>query len=319
MRQSTDTHRTAKDLSPAELAAYRERLDAHFRTRQVDEALLQRAWQTAYRVAAMLYEDFGATRVAVFGSLAERDWFSPRSDIDIAVWGLPPRAYFRAVSETIGFSSEFKIDLVDVESCKGRFRERVESQAVPIQIGKNAVQPRIKKRENIDEVNTRALVQRISEEHAKIAGKVERIREDLPKIEAAPPEYQESLKAFVALHLYDFYKGLENIFTKIAGEVDGNLPRDAAWHQSLPRQMSEARGERPPVLSQKTGEVLRELLGFRHVFVYIYAEELDYERTMENALLASEVFDSVSEELQRFIAWLEKQDSDNMTLTEGVS
>ena len=319
MQQSTNTHRTAKELSPAELAAYRERLDTHFRTRQVDEALLQRAWQTAYRVAAMLYEDFGATRVAVFGSLAGREWFSPRSDIDIAVWGLPARAYFRAVSETIGFSSEFTIDLVDFESCKGRFRERVESQAVPIQIGKNAVQPHIEKSKEIDEVNTHALVQRISEEHAKIAGKVERIREDLPKIGAAPPEYQESLEAFVARHLYDFYKGLENIFTKIAGEVDGNLPRDAAWHQSLLRQMSEARGERPPVLSKKTSEVLRELLGFRHVFVYIYAEELDYERTMENALLASEVFDSVSEELQRFIAWLEKQDSDDMRLTEGVS
>ena len=308
MHQVTDTHRTIKELSPAELAAYRERLDAHFRNRQIDEALLQRAWQTAYRVAGMLYEEFGATRVAVFGSLAEREWFSPRSDIDIAVWGLPSRAYFRAVSETVGFSSEFKIDLVDFESCKGRFRERVESQAVPIQIGKTAVKTRI--REEIDEVNTRALVQRISEEHAKIAGKVERIREDLPKIEAAPPEYRESLEAFVARHLYDFYKGLENIFTKIAGEVDGNLPRDPAWHQALLRQMSEQRGKRPPVLSEKTSEVLRELLGFRHVFVYIYAEELDYERTMENALLASEVFDCLSEELQRFIAWLEKQDTE---------
>ena len=41
------------------------------------------------------------------------------------------------------------------------------------------------------------------------------------------------------------------------------------------------------------------------VFVYIYAEELDYKRTLENATLASKVFDSVSEELQRFIAWLE--------------
>ena len=307
MHPLTDTHRTIKELSPAELAAYRERLDVHFRNRQIDEALLQRAWQTAYRVAGMLYEEFGATRVAVFGSLAEREWFSARSDIDIAVWGLPPRAYFRAVSETVGFSSEFKIDLVDFENCNGRFRERVESQAVPIQIGKTAVQPCIK--EN-DEVNTRALVQRISEEHAKIAGKVKRIREDLPKIKAAPPEYRESLEAFVARHLYDFYKGLENIFTKIAGEVDGNLPRDPAWHQALLRRMSEARGKRPPVLSQKTSEVLRELLGFRHVFVYIYAEELDYERTVENALLASEVFDSVSEELQRFIAWLEEQDTE---------
>ena len=70
MHQPTDTHRTAKDLSPEELAQYRQRLDQHFQNRKVDEALLQRAWQTAHRVAAMLYEDFGATQVAVFGSLA---------------------------------------------------------------------------------------------------------------------------------------------------------------------------------------------------------------------------------------------------------
>ena len=70
MHQSTDTHRTAKDLSPEELAEYRQRLDQHFQNRKVDEALLQRAWQTAHRIATMLYSDFGATQVAVFGSLA---------------------------------------------------------------------------------------------------------------------------------------------------------------------------------------------------------------------------------------------------------
>ena len=43
MHQSTDTHRTAKDLSPEELAAYRQRLDQHLQNRKVDEALLRRA------------------------------------------------------------------------------------------------------------------------------------------------------------------------------------------------------------------------------------------------------------------------------------
>ena len=87
MPQSADRHRTAKDLSPEELAEYRRRLDQQFQNRKVDEALLQRAWQTAHRIAATLYEDFGATQVAVFGSLAEPESFSKWSDIDIAVWG----------------------------------------------------------------------------------------------------------------------------------------------------------------------------------------------------------------------------------------
>ena len=98
MQQPTDTHRTAKDLSPEELAQYRQRLDQHLQNRKVNEALLQRAWQTAYRIAATLYEDFGATQVAVFGSLAEPKAFSKWSDIDIAVWGIPNDKYFRASS-----------------------------------------------------------------------------------------------------------------------------------------------------------------------------------------------------------------------------
>ena len=128
MHQSTDTHRTVKDLSTEELAQYRQRLDQHLQNRKVDEALLRRAWQTAHRVAAMLYEDFDATQVAVFGSLAQGTWFSKSSDIDIAVWGIPSDKYFRAVWEAEDISRLFEIDLVDVESCKGVFRERIENK-----------------------------------------------------------------------------------------------------------------------------------------------------------------------------------------------
>ena len=42
----------------------------------------------------MLYQDFGATQVAVFGSLAERNWFTQLSDIDIVAWGMPNEAYW---------------------------------------------------------------------------------------------------------------------------------------------------------------------------------------------------------------------------------
>ena len=63
--------RTAKELSPEEWQQYRSRFDQYFQSRDpVDEALLCRAWKTARRVAVMLYENFGATQVAVFGSLA---------------------------------------------------------------------------------------------------------------------------------------------------------------------------------------------------------------------------------------------------------
>ena len=134
------THRTAKDLSPEELAQYRQRLDQQLQNRKVDEALLQRAWDTAHRVATMLYEDFGAARVAVFGSLAQGTCFSKSSDIDVVVWGLPGDTYLEALWEIRNFSREFKIDLVNFDSAKGRFRERIQSQAVSIQRGGNRLQ-----------------------------------------------------------------------------------------------------------------------------------------------------------------------------------
>ena len=155
MHQSTDTHPIAKDLSPEELRQSRSRHQHYSKTKQLDEPLPQRAWQTAHRVAVMLYEDFGATQVAVFGSLAEEQWFSKWSDVDIAVWGIPPAKYLRALSEAENISRLFKVDLIDFENCSGRFRERVASQAIRIAKGE------------IYHVHRSHLIQRISDESAK--------------------------------------------------------------------------------------------------------------------------------------------------------
>ena len=313
MHQPTENHRTTKDLSPEELAECRRRLDQHLQNRKVDEALLQRAWQTAHRVAAMLYEDFGATQVAVFGSLAEPDWFSKGSDIDIVAWGIPSDKYFRAVVETLDFSQEFRIDLVSFESCKERFRERVQSQAVPIRNGgtvaNTALATCIKRKEPAS-VNRDRLIQRISEEHIEIAQSVKKIRADLQKLEKAPVEYKESLEMLIARHLYDFYKGLENIFRRIAQDIDGNLPQGEEWHKTLLKRMAEPGTARAPILSEKTYAELHELLGFRHVFIYIYAEKLDYEQTLKNAERVNKVFPTISKELDAFIMWLKKEEND---------
>ena len=257
--QSTDTHRTAKDLSPEELATYRQRLDQHLQNRKVDEALLQRAWQTAHRIAAMLYEDFGATQVAVFGSLAGQKWFSKASDIDIAVWGMPSDLYFRAVAQTIGFSQEFRIDLVDFDNCKGQFRERIQNQAVLIE--KNEIcfattnrpncQATVIKREETNVVNQEELIQRISDGYTNVADAVRLIGEALENIEDAPARYRRSIEIEIARYLYDFYKQLENIFEHIAREIDKALPEGEEWHKALLQQMVESRTTRVPVLSEK--------------------------------------------------------------------
>ena len=294
MHQSTDPHRTAKDLSPEELAEYSRRLDQHLQNRKVDEALLQRAWQTAHRIAAVLYKDFDATQVAVFGSLAEPESFSKWSDIDIAVWGIRNDKYLRASSIASDISGLFKVDLVDFESSKGRFRERMQSQLVPIEKGV------------IYKVDRSALIQRISDERVKIESTIKKIIERLEKIKTAPTEYREEIETTIAKNLVDCSRGIENIFRQIAMDIDLRMPDGSRWHKELLTQMTEPHTERQPVISQETFEILVELLEFRHVFNNIYGEELIYERTDRNAKQIGELFNRLSKELNAFIAYLEK-------------
>jgi len=316
MHQSTDTHRTAKDLSPKALAEYRQRLNQHFQNRKVDAALLRRAWQTAHRVATMLYEDFGATQVAVFGSLAGQEWFSKGSDIDIAVWGLPVDTYLDALWETRNFSPEFKIDLINFHSTKGRFRKRIQSQAISVQQGETDCNRWISECQKIQKeiygkMNDQELINRIADERKKIARTVEEIKTRLEKIESASAEDREDLKDLIAMRLSVFYMGLENILKRIAQEIDMDEPQGKNWHTDLLQQMSTSRPLRPPVISEKTAAALTRILKFRHLFRNIYVFELELEKTVENAQEVCDIFDGLSIELDAFTVWLKNPESNS--------
>ena len=298
MHQPTEDHRTAKDLSPEELAEYRRRLDQQFQNRKVDEALLQRAWQTAHRIAAMLYEDFGVRQVTVFGSLTKRESFSKWSDIDIAVWGIPSDKYFRAVWEAEDISRLFKLDLIDFESCHGLLRERIESQAV--NIGKGETYP----------VDRSQLIQDISEERPKIERSISGIKKALQKIETAPAEYRIAIEVTMAKRVSDCYMGMENIFRQIALEVDLCLPDGSRGHKELLAQMAKSYAERPPVISKTTFENLQEFLEFRYLFIRFDTDELDYQKTAQKAKQVNPIFDIIFKELDAFMAWLKRQESD---------
>lgn len=298
MHQPTDTHRTAKDLSPEELAEYRRRLEQQFQNRKVDEALLQRAWQTAHRVAAMLYEDFGVTQVAVFGSLTKPESFSKWSDINIAIWGIPNDKYFRAVWEAEDISRLFEIDLVDFESCHGLLRERIESQTV--RIGKGEIYP----------VDRTQLIRDISEERPKIERSISGIQKALRKIKTAPLEYRTAIEVTMAKRVSDCYMGMENIFRQIALEVDLCLPDGSRGHKELLAQMAKPYAERPLVISKTTFENLQEFLAFRYLFIRFDTDELDYRKTERKAKQVSPIFDIIFKELDAFITYLEKQEND---------
>ena len=72
----------------------------------------------------------GAQRVWLFGSLV---WGTPdeHADIDLAVEGLPPEVYFRAVGELLCAASA-SVDLVELERAPAQFAARIRNHGVEV-------------------------------------------------------------------------------------------------------------------------------------------------------------------------------------------
>ena len=298
---------TISEMSPSELAKCRENLKRRWENRRVDTVLIQQAWQAAYRIATVLYQAYGAEKVAVFGSLAEHGWFTKGSDIDIAVWGLSDAQCRDARSEIANLCPKFKIDLINFEASTGLFRERVQRQAIPLKKAdagidrqlpyKHSYLPTIARNGTIYEMNQIKLIQRIADERAKIDRVVGSITELLQEIEVATPRHRKFFEELTAKKLVEVYSGIERIFERIASEVDMHTPRGNRWHNDLLEQMAKRQPERPPVIAQKTLLRLKELLDFRHKVNNIYGDELIYEKAEEHAKPITELFTAVSEEL----------------------
>ena len=311
MRRET----TTSGMSPSELAKCRENLKRQWENRQVDKELVQRAWETARRLAIVLYRDFGATKVAVFGSLTEPKRFRQNSDIDILVWGVSYDKCLDALWETKGLDPEFKIDIINFKSVDRLFCDRILSEAIPIdKAGTDAFTlVNASDRENGEtyRVNPDELIQRITDERTKIDRTVGRVERALEKIDILPVDAREFIERALAADLAEVYTGFEKIFERIANEIDKQLPKGERWHTDLLTQMAERCPERPPVISEGTQQTLEQLLRFRHKVNNIYGDELIYEKAEEHAKSITELFTTVSEDLDTFISFLtETHESD---------
>ena len=310
-----------RKMSADQLSACRKRLEQLWKSRVVDESLLHRAWQVTHEVAILLYEEFGATQVVVFGSLTELMWFTSQSDIDIAVSGLSHDMYDKAYSKIMSFDSEFKIDLINFDIAKGIFRERVKHQAIPIEKGTRPalwktlyehLQQQVFPANDgeIYEMNRKRLTQRINDELEKISETLERITRGLESIDVLPVQAREFIENTIATDLADVYRGIENIFLRIAREVDMHVPTGSRWHKNLLAQMTEQRPERPSVISEDIYPQLEKLLEFRHKVTNIYGRQLVYEKTEEHAKSIGELFAALSQAFNAFTDSLAKREED---------
>jgi uncharacterized protein len=118
--------KTAVSLTTKEIEAYRHSaLQTKPKRQEAVQARQRRAWQIARKAARVLKKQFGAQKVMVFGSLVHPALFHRESDVDLVVWGLIGRDYFRAASVLLDIDPSISIDLVAFEDARPGLQEVV--------------------------------------------------------------------------------------------------------------------------------------------------------------------------------------------------
>ena len=122
---------TSVQISEQAMARYRQAAQAREVAQQrATEQRRQLAWAVARQAASLLRESFGASRVIAFGSLVHGAWFGAHSDIDLAVEGVLPAAFWRAWAALDRIDPSFEIDLVALESASEQLRAEIMDHGV---------------------------------------------------------------------------------------------------------------------------------------------------------------------------------------------
>ncbi len=127
--------KTALDITGDEWRAYDMGAAVRRRQASVDHQAQERweqAQELAREAARRLREQFGARRVLLFGSAVERSSFTRWSDVDLAVWGVPPERFYAAVAAVTSLSTDIPVDLVDTEQCSEDLKKTIEQEGVEL-------------------------------------------------------------------------------------------------------------------------------------------------------------------------------------------
>jgi predicted nucleotidyltransferase len=243
------------------------------------------ARRLADRCAELLREQFGARRVVLFGSTAgDAPWHS-RSDLDLAVEGLRPEDYLRALNACYALLPPgLELDLIPLESAWPEIRARIEGEV------------------KMPEDPLEALTLEIESELRNLERAVERLASFLNGVLTEPDEIQVQGSA---KYLHDFYNGVERIFERIAVRLDNDLPAGPDGHTLLLQRMGQPFGSRRPAVIDRHLEVkLSEYLRFRHLFRHTYGYELEWNRVRELGAALPDILAALKTQLAAFLAAL---------------
>jgi len=125
---------TAFEMTSEELSKFKptKKIAASGGQSRLLEKRRVKALELAKKASFLLRQRYGAKRVVVFGSLAMAKSFSVWSDIDLAAWGIAPDKFFSAVAAVTGLSPDFKIDLVEPDTCREAIKSSILKHGVEI-------------------------------------------------------------------------------------------------------------------------------------------------------------------------------------------
>ena len=116
-------------IPPEKMAFYRATAQQREQARRAAvEARRVCALALAQMASQLLKEQFGAQRVALFGSILTPAFFHERSDIDLAVWGLDERLFLRALGRLLDLDPNFEFDLVEFEAALPRLQASIQKE-----------------------------------------------------------------------------------------------------------------------------------------------------------------------------------------------
>ena len=125
---------TALELTPEQLERYkrtaRRRLTSSTLSKG-DEAKRKALLERASEAAELLKKQYNARRVILFGSLAHRAWFTPDTDVDLAVEGLKGN-YWQAWRQVEEIFEDRQVDLVEIESVSDSLRQAIHDDGIEL-------------------------------------------------------------------------------------------------------------------------------------------------------------------------------------------
>lgn len=127
---------TALELSRQEWQPYIQRARQAKKNKPdftpVQEEQREQLLQLISQVARLLKSQFGAEKVFLFGSLANRSWFERTSDIDIAVSGMPQSNYWQAWKMVEDVIKDRSVDLVQLEEASPSLLRVIERDGIEL-------------------------------------------------------------------------------------------------------------------------------------------------------------------------------------------